>query len=130
MQSKLSHYPYTRPQYEWNDIRLEETYGEYYRKYQTRKVSETGYYSLRKATDEEKQHCKGIVGATKPKYVNYSKVPEDNERVVLGKYKDFLENPDIEVKHPKKVYQYTLEGDFVREWDSITSCRKEYPSVL
>ena len=41
-----------------------------------------------------------------------------------------LENPDIEVKHPKKVYQYTLEGDFVREWDSITSCRKEYPSVL
>ena len=41
-----------------------------------------------------------------------------------------LENPEIESKKPRKVYQYTLEGDFVREWDSITECRKYFPSVL
>lgn len=65
---------------------------------------------MRKATDEEKQHCKGIVGATKPKYVNYSKVPDDDERVVLGKYKDFLENPDIEdIPDGKAMWGYRFE---------------------
>lgn len=41
-----------------------------------------------------------------------------------------LENPEIEQKTPRKVYQYTLEGDFVREWNSITECKKQFPSVL
>ena len=41
-----------------------------------------------------------------------------------------LENPELEQKTPKKVYQYTLEGDFVKEWESITACKKEFPSVL
>ena len=47
------------------------------------------------------------------------------------KYENILlENPELEQRTPRKVYQYTLEGDFVREWDSITKCRKEFPSVL
>ena len=47
------------------------------------------------------------------------------------KYNNILkENPEILEKVPRKVYQYTLDGDFVKEWDSITSCKKEYPSVL
>lgn len=41
-----------------------------------------------------------------------------------------LENPEIEVKKPRIVYQYTLEGEFVKEWPSITECRKQFPSVL
>ena len=41
-----------------------------------------------------------------------------------------LENPEIETKKPRKVYQYTMEDDFVKEWDSITECRKQFPSVL
>ena len=41
-----------------------------------------------------------------------------------------LENPELEQKIPRKVYQFTLEGDFIREWDSITECRKQFPSVL
>ena len=41
-----------------------------------------------------------------------------------------LESPEIELRTPKKVYQHTLEGDFVREWSSITECRKQFPSVL
>lgn len=41
-----------------------------------------------------------------------------------------LENPEIESKKPRKVYQYTLDGDFVKEWNSITECRKQFPSVL
>lgn len=41
-----------------------------------------------------------------------------------------LENPELEQKTPRKVYQFTLEGDFIREWDSITECRKQFPSVL
>lgn len=47
------------------------------------------------------------------------------------KYNNILiENPEIDIKKPKKVYQYTLEGDFVKEWDSISECKKEFPSVL
>lgn len=47
------------------------------------------------------------------------------------KYANILkENPEILENVPRKVYQYTMEGDFVKEWDSITSCKKEYPSVL
>ena len=41
-----------------------------------------------------------------------------------------LENLELEQKTPRKVYQFTLEGDFIREWDSITECRKQFPSVL
>ena len=41
-----------------------------------------------------------------------------------------LENPELEQKTPRKVYQFTLEGDFIREWDSITECKKQFPSVL
>ena len=49
----------------------------------------------------------------------------------FNKYDNILlENPEIESKKPRKVYQYTLEGDFVREWNSITECRKQFPSVL
>lgn len=47
------------------------------------------------------------------------------------KYNNILkEDPTIIINIPRKVYQYTLEGDFVREWNSITECRKEFPSVL
>ncbi len=47
------------------------------------------------------------------------------------KYENILlENPELELKTPKKVYQYTLEGDFVREWDSITECSKQFKSCL
>lgn len=47
------------------------------------------------------------------------------------KYDNIIkENPDLVTLTPKKVYQYTTSGEFVKEWDSITSCRKEYPSVL
>ena len=41
-----------------------------------------------------------------------------------------LENPEIQNKKPTKVYQYTLEGDFIKEWNSITECQKEFPSAL
>jgi hypothetical protein len=41
-----------------------------------------------------------------------------------------LENPELEQRSPRKVYQYTMEDEFVREWDSITSCKKHFPSVL
>ena len=41
-----------------------------------------------------------------------------------------LEDSEFTINQPRKVYQYTLEGDFVKEWDSITECQKEYPSAL
>ena len=48
-----------------------------------------------------------------------------------SKYKNILlENPEIENKIPKKVYQYTMEGGFIKEWDSINECKKEFPAVL
>lgn len=40
------------------------------------------------------------------------------------------ENPEILEKTPRKVYQYSMEGDFIKEWESISSCKKEFPSVL
>ena len=49
----------------------------------------------------------------------------------LSKYDNIiLECPSFQTKVPKKVYQYTLEGDFVKEWESIEKCRKEFPAVL
>lgn len=43
------------------------------------------------------------------------------------KYDNILiENPEIDIKKPKKIYQYTLEGDFVKEWDSINECKKNF----
>ena len=48
-----------------------------------------------------------------------------------SKYNNILkEDPSIIINTPRKVYQYTLEGDFVREWSSINKCRKQFPSVL
>ena len=48
-----------------------------------------------------------------------------------NKYNNILlENPELEKNSPRKVYQYTLEGDFIKEWSSITECRKQFPSVL
>lgn len=45
------------------------------------------------------------------------------------KYDNFLlENPEIE--NFRKVYQYTLEGDLVKVWDSINECKKTFPSAL
>lgn len=41
-----------------------------------------------------------------------------------------LENPDIEQNTERKVYQYTMEGDLIKEWDSLLECRKCFPSVL
>lgn len=47
------------------------------------------------------------------------------------KYENILlENPELERKSPRKVYQYTMEGDFVKEWESISECKKEFKSVL
>lgn len=48
-----------------------------------------------------------------------------------SKYQNLLkEDPTIIINTPRKVYQYTLDGDFVREWESLTTCRKFFPSVL
>jgi hypothetical protein len=48
-----------------------------------------------------------------------------------NKYTNILmENPELEKSTPRKVYQYTMDGDFVKEWSSITECRKYFPSVL
>lgn len=48
-----------------------------------------------------------------------------------SKYDNLLkEDPTFIINSPRKVYQYTLEGDFVREWNSLTECRKCFPSVL
>lgn len=48
-----------------------------------------------------------------------------------SKYDNILvEDPTVTIQVPRKVYQYTLEGDFVREWNSITECKKQFPSVL
>lgn len=47
------------------------------------------------------------------------------------KYKNIIEeDPEIMTTTPRKVYQYTLNNEFIREWNSISECKKEYPSVL
>lgn len=47
-----------------------------------------------------------------------------------SKYNNILEEEQAYIPKKTKVYQYTLNGDFVREWESINECRKEFPSVL
>jgi hypothetical protein len=41
-----------------------------------------------------------------------------------------LEDSEFIYNIPKKVYQYTLNDELVKEWDSITTCKKEFPSAL
>ena len=40
------------------------------------------------------------------------------------------DNPEILKLKPIKVYQYTLDNKYIKTWNSITECKKEYPSVL
>lgn len=48
-----------------------------------------------------------------------------------NKYENIcLEDSEFITYTPKKVYQYTLNNEFVKEWDSISECKKEFPSVL
>ena len=47
-----------------------------------------------------------------------------------SKYNNILEEEQAYIPKKTKVYQYTLNGEFVREWESINECRKEFPSVL
>lgn len=47
------------------------------------------------------------------------------------KYNNYLEeNPELQSKKAIKVYQYTLDKQHVKTWDSISQCRKEYPDAL
>lgn len=49
----------------------------------------------------------------------------------LTKYNNILnDNPELCIKKEKKVYQYTIDGEFVKEWNSINECKKEFPAVL
>ena len=45
-------------------------------------------------------------------------------------YKNVLkENPNFKISEIKKIYQYDLQGNFIREWNSVSECRKEFPAV-
>lgn len=49
----------------------------------------------------------------------------------FSKYDNILkEDPEITTTTPQQVYQYTMNGEFVKCWDSITACKKEFPAVL
>lgn len=49
----------------------------------------------------------------------------------FSKYDNILkEDPEITKTSPQQVYQYTMNGEFVKCWDSITACKKEFPAVL
>ena len=47
------------------------------------------------------------------------------------KYTNILkENSEMSKPISKKIYQYDLQGNLIKTWDSITSCQKLYPSAL
>lgn len=47
------------------------------------------------------------------------------------KYTNILkENSEMSKPINKKIYQYDLQGNLIKTWDSITSCQKLYPSAL
>ena len=47
------------------------------------------------------------------------------------KYDNYLEeNPELQSKKAIKVYQYSLDKQFIKEWESISKCRKEFPDAL
>ena len=56
MKSKLSHYPYNRPQYEWDKVRLEETFGEYYSKYNTETIDNPYTYEEKPGVEGEQYY--------------------------------------------------------------------------
>ena len=47
------------------------------------------------------------------------------------RYDNYLEeNPELQSKKAIKVYQYSLDKQFIKEWESISKCRKEFPDAL
>lgn len=47
------------------------------------------------------------------------------------KYTNILkENSEMSKPINKKIYQYDLQGNLIKTWDSITSCQKLYSSAL
>ena len=47
------------------------------------------------------------------------------------KYNNILkENSEITMQSSRKIYQYDLQNNLIKIWDSITSCQKVYPSAL
>lgn len=51
-------------------------------------------------------------------YTKYNNIIKEDENIIQDDFKD------------KKIYQYTLEGKFVREWDSVTECTTNYPLAV
>lgn len=100
--------------------------------------------------DKQIIHCYDQTGAYVKTYDNFSKIKKEinynkpdllramkNSILFHGyywsntKYENIcLEDSEFTIYTPKKVYQYTLDGEFVKEWDSISECKKEFPSVL
>lgn len=100
--------------------------------------------------NEKPIYCYELNGEFYKKYLRFKDVKLDlnfnkpdlkraikNNLELMGYYWSYskydnicLEDSEFDINTPRKVYQYTLDGDFVREWDSITECRKEFPSVL
>lgn len=47
------------------------------------------------------------------------------------KYDNILkENPELQKPIQRNVYQFDLQGNLIKKWDSITECKKTFPSVL
>ena len=123
------------------------------------KYATSGYWFL-KEDEEISQYLDGSIKKDKPiycynldgslykEYSNFKDIKKDfsfnkpdlkravkNNIELLGyywshfKYNNIKEE-EFEISVPRKVYQYTLSGEFVKEWQSINDCKKEYPSVL
>ena len=113
MKSKLSHYPYNRPQYEWEKKNIDESFGEYYSKYEAEEVTEDGYYAIREATEEDKNkgYKVSIPNKIYSNYYDYLAYTEHKdpfrEEEVKVYYTVYVKDPTIIELNEEHEYEYS-----------------------
>lgn len=119
MKSKLSHYPYNRPQYEWQKKNIDESFGEYYSKYEAEEVTEDGYYAIREATEEDKNKGYKVaipnnIYSNMYLYLDNSYIESQTE-LVKDKYEDYITDPTITELNEEHEYEYSYLSNTLDE---------------
>lgn len=105
---------------------------EYYERKQSFSLSEEAKQKISKALSgkkKTKEHIKNLSKARKgkpqPKLRGLKRTPEQLENIKNGVINSEKQKMSW-VKSRKKIIQYTLDGELIKEWDSIKDAAKEY----
>ena len=107
MKSKLSHYPYNRPQYEWEKAELVKKPTEIYETYNCEPFEDTAYYKAIGADLTDFSFVKGRYEIPQePIKYELKYWPGDNQRTYYVKPKKLYINYVLNESDKKEIYDY------------------------